>query len=315
MVSLGDEEWKKRLNDSGYKNWLKVSLALIESKEALHDFTENVIVVLHNDIKTRLGSGKCTTPSACNMRKGGGITGKSPPCPSCAQWVIEIKKQSNGQLQWKNADPTKWHNLPWEIAKCFMNAQEITLKHLKDKKLPKDVRKVRNDLMHCATMSFSDAEMQGMVDKVIALLEDYKELKHLKICQDKVKLIKSLRDNEFELKTKDEHVCIKTVLESHALAAESGDEVDKSMISKLRQFIKENKDLERKFDDKVNKIDEKLTNMKHKYDAEISRVDIDLGELKGRIEFLEKKLASGQSFPSDNPASKDMRSSHFTKVL
>ena len=328
-MSLGDDEWKKRLNDSGYKNWLKVSLALIESKEALHDFTENVIVVLHNDIKTRIGSGKCTAASACNMRKGSGVTGKS--CPSCAQWVIEIKKQSNGQLHWKNTDSTKWHNVPWEIAKCFMNSQgdkttasantgpdttdlsgmlnilvncmEFNLNHLKDKELPKDVRKVRNDLMHCATMSFSDAEMQGMVNQVIALLEDDKELKHLKICQDKVKLIKSLRDNEFELKTKDEHVCIETVLESHALAADSGDEVDKSMISKLRQFIKENKDLERKFDDKVNKIDEKLTNMKQECDAEISRVDIDLGELKGRIEFLEKKLVSGKSFPSDNPAS------------
>ena len=322
---MGDEDWKKRLNDSGYKNWLKVSLALIESKEALHDFSKNVIVAIHNDIKTRLGSGTCTATSACNTRKG--ITGKAPSCPSCAQWVFEIKKQSNGQLQWKNTDPTKWHNLPWEIAKCFMNAQgakataaantgpdktdlsgmlnilvnckEITLNHLKDKKLPEHVRTVRNDLMHCATMSFSDADMQDMVNQVIALLEDDKELKHLKVSKDKVKLIKSLRDSEFELKPKDEEVCIETVLESHALAADSGEEIDESMMSKLSKLIKGNKELERKF----NKIDEKFANMKQECDAEISRVDIDLGELKGRIEFLEKKLASGQSFPSSNPTS------------
>ncbi|CAB4043164.1 Hypothetical predicted protein [Paramuricea clavata] len=330
---MGDDEWKKRLNDSGYKNWLKVSLALIESKEALHDFSKNVIVAIHNDIKTRLGSGTCTATSACNTRKGGGITGKAPSCPSCAQWVIEIKKQSNGQLQWKNTDPTKWHNLPWEIAKCFMNAQgakataaantgpdttdlsgmlnilvnckEITLKHLKDKKLPEHVRTVRNDLMHCATMSFSDAKMQGMVDQVIALLEDDKELKHLKVSKDKVKLIKSLKDSKFELKPNDEDVCIETALESHALAADSGEEINEdneSMMSKLRKLIKGNKDLEKKFDDKVNKIDEKLTNMKQEYDAEISRVDISVGELKGRIESLEK-LASGQSFPSSDPTS------------
>lgn len=320
---MGDEEWKKRLNDSGYKNWLKVSLALIESKEALHDFTEKVILDVHKDIKTTAGSGTCTATPSCNTNKG-----KEPTCPSCAKWVTEIRKyRSDGQLQWKNTDPKMWRTVPWEIAKCFMNAQggkataaantgpaktdlsgmlnvlvnckEFRRNYLKDKKLPEHVRTVRNHLMHCATMSFSDAEMQGMVDKVIALLEDDKELKHLKVSKDKVKLIKSLRDSEFELKPKDEEVCIETVLESHALAADSGEEIDESMMSKLSKLIKGNKELERKF----NKIDEKFANMKQECDAEISRVDIDLGELKGRIEFLEKKLASGQSFPSSNPTS------------
>ncbi len=324
---MADEEWKKRLNDSGYKNWLKVSLALIESKEALHDFTKKVIDAIHNDIKTRLGPGTCTGTSACNTRKGG-ATGKEPTCPNCAQWVTEIKNNRSGLLHWKNADPTKWHNLPWEIAKCFMNAQgskataasvtgpektdlsgmlnvlvnckEFGRNHLKDKKLPEHVRTVRNDLMHCATMSFSDAEMQSMVDKVIALLEDDKELKHLKICQDKVEIIKSLRNAEFELKPEDEEVCIGTALD-HALAADSGEEIDENMMSKLGKLIKGNKDLERKFDDKYNKIDEKVEKMKEVYDAEFSKVHINIGELTGRIEYLEK-LTCGQSF-SKSPTS------------
>ena len=309
-MSLGDEQWKKSLNDSGYKNWLKVSRALIESKEALHDFTERIIVAIHNDIKARLGPGTCTGTSTCDTR-----TRKEPSCASCAQWVTEIKKYKSGPLFWNNADPTKWHNLPWEIAKCFMNVHlgdkataasvtgpektsfsgmlnvlvncnEFGLNHLKDEKLPELVRTVRNDLMHCATMSLSDAEMQSMVDKVIALLEDNKELKHLKICQDKVKIIKSLRDAEFEVKPKDEEVCIETVLESHALPADSGEEIDENMVSKLSKLRNANKDVERKSDDKLNKIDE---------------VDINIGELTGRIEFLEK-LTSGQSF-SNSPTS------------
>ena len=299
-MSLDDEEWKRRLNDSRYKNWLKVSLALIESKEALHDFAEKVINAIHNDIKTRLGPGTCTGTPACNTRKGG-ATGKEPTCPSCAQWVTEIKKNKNrsGLLHWKNADPTKWHNLPWEIAKCFMNVlgdkataasvtgpdktnlsgilnvlvncKEFGLNHLKDRKLPEHVRKVRYDLMHCVTMSFSDARMQNMVDKVIALLEDDKELEHLKICQDKVKIIKSLRDNEFELKPEDEEVCIETALESHALAADSGDEIDENMMSMLSKLIKGNKDLEKKFDAKLNKIKGKVTNMKQEYGARVDK--------------------------------------------
>jgi dsRNA-specific ribonuclease len=329
---MGDEEWKKRLNDPGYKNWIKVSLALIESKEALHVFTERTIVELHKAIQTSvhsLGVGTCTKTPLCNTNKG-----KAPSCASCTEWVKEIKKQSRGQLLWKNADPSTWHNVHWEIAKCFMNAQGskataasvtgpdktdlsgmlnvlVNCKefenHLDKKKLPESVRTVRNKLMHCATMSLSDTEMQDMVEQVIALLEDNKELKHEKISQDKVKIIKSLRDNEFELKSKDEEVCIGTALETYALAADRGEEIDENMMSlheKLIKLIEGNKDLEKKFDDKLKNIDEKVTNMKQEYDAEFSIMrDVIIGDLKGRIESLEKNQASGQSFPSNSASS------------
>ena len=327
---MSDEEWKKRLNNPGYKNWIKVSLALIKSKEALHDFTEKTIIAIHNDIKTKVGSGICTGTSLCNTRKGG-ATGKEPSCPNCVQWVTEIKKYRNGLLYWKNADPKKWHNAPWEIAKCFMNAQgskataasvtgpdktdlsgmlnvligckEFGRNHLNDKKLPEQVREVRNDLMHCATMLFSDTEMQDMVNKVIALLEDDKELKHEKICQDKVKEIKSLRDSEFQLKPEHEEVCIGTVLETHALAADSGEEIDqkmKSLHETIIALIKGNKHLERKFDDQLKMIDEKITNMEQECDARFWKYDVIIGELKGKIESLEKNQASGQSCSSSS---------------
>ena len=330
---MSDEEWKKRLNSPGYKNWIKVSLALIESKEALHDFTERTIIHIHSDIKTKVGSGICTGTSACNTRRGG-PTGKEPSCPNCALWVTEIKKNRNGLLYWKNADPKIWHNAPWEVAKCFMNAQgskataasvtgpdktdlsgmlnvligckEFGCNHLNNKKLPEQVREVRNNLMHCATMSFSDAEMQDMVNKVIALLEDEKELKHEKISQEKVKVIKSLRDNEFELKPENEEVCIGTALETYALAADSGEEIDESMMSlceKISTLIKGNKHLERKFDNKLMMIDEKITNMKQECNARFLKINVDFGELKGRIELLEKNQASGQSCSNSSASS------------
>lgn len=309
-----DEELKKRLNNSGYKNWLKVSRALIESKEALHDFTETVIVDVHNDIKSRLGTGECTKTSACNTKKG------APTCVSCKQWMAEIKtKRCDGMLNWKNANPQIWHNTPWEIAKCFMNDQgsktnanantgpaktdlsgllnvlvnckEFKLKHLKGSKnlLPKDVRKVRNELMHCATMSFTDAEMQDMIDKVIALLEDDKELKHLPICQEKVELIKSLRNSELELKPVDESECIRTALEAHAFAVESGEEVDEGMkllYEKLIELIRGNKDLERKFDEKIKKMNKQMEKMKQDSDAQFEEVHVILGELRGQVQSL-----------------------------
>ena len=323
---MADEEWKKRLNDPKYKNWIKVSLALIQSKEALHDFTKNVIDDLHRDIKTKVGPGTCTGTSACN-RKGG----KPPSCPSCDLWVKEIKLQNKGQLQWKNADPTKWDKDPWEIAKCFMNPQgskassaavtgpdktdlsgmlnvlinckKFRNDHISDIKLAENVRTVRNELMHCATMSFNDADMKGMIDQAIALLEDGKELKG--ICQKTVKTVKSLRDNEFELKQTDEHECIKT-----ALAAASGEgDLANGMRSKLCELIKGNKDLEMKFEGELNKLEGKLNklgetvmSMKEESDAKFSTIDFNIGELKGQINNLTRMVTSGQSF-SSNPTS------------
>ena len=331
---MSDEEWRKRLNNPGYKNWIKVSLALIKSKEALHDFTEKTIIAIHNDIKTKVGSGICTGTSLCNTRKGGGPTGKEPSCPNCAQWVTEIKRIRNGQLYWKNADPKIWHNAPWEIAKCFMNAQgskataasvtgpdktdlsgilnvligckEFGHNHLNNKKLPEQVREVRNDLMHCATMSFTNAEMQNMVNKVIALLEDEKELKHEKICHDKVKVIKSIRDSDFELKSDDEEICIQTALETHELAFVSGEEIDENMKSlheTIITLIKGNKHLEKKFDDKLKKSNEEITNIKQECDAKFLKYDVIIGKLKGKIESLEKNQASGQSCSSSSTSS------------
>ncbi|XP_028401738.1 uncharacterized protein LOC114524764 [Dendronephthya gigantea] len=325
---MEDEELKKRLNNSGYKNWLKVSRALIESKEALHDFTEKVIVDVHNDIKSKLGTGECTKTPICNTKKG-----KPPICASCIQWVAEIKtKKCDGQLIWKNANPQIWHNTHWEIAKCFMNDQgnktnaaantgpaktdlsgllnvlvnckEFKLKHFKDNNnlLPKNVRNVRNKLMHCATMSFTDAEMQDMIDTVIALLEDDKELKHLQMCQEKVELIKSLRNSELELKPVDESECIRAALEAHAFAVESG-EVDESMkllYEKLVELIKGNKDLERKFDKEIKKINNEIEKMKQDSAAQFQEVHVTLGELKGQVQSL-LKLANGEAF--SNPLS------------
>ena len=130
---------------------------------------------------------------------------------------------------------------------------------LKKIKLAENVRSVRNDVMHCATMSFKEAEMKDMIDTIIAFLEDDKELKV--ICQDTVKNIKSLRDNEFELKKKVENICIETALDCHLLAAESGDDIDKEMMLKLSKFIKGNKDLEKKFEAKFNMLDGMVRDM------------------------------------------------------
>ena len=310
-----EKQLENRLNDEGYKNWLKVTQALIHSKEALHDFTRNVIEKIHGDILTRTGLGRCD--GTCNTNKG-----KKPSCTNCSKWVKEIKSYYKGIINWKNTEPTKWHDTPWEIAKCFMNPQgskataasntgpektdlsgilnvlvnckEFGRNYLNNKGHPEKVREVRNGVMHCPTMAFSEDEMKRHVDIIIALLEDGKCLKNLESCKETVRMIKSIRDGEFKICAETEVDCIGLILRAHELLLESeeevGDETRQSLES-LSKLIKTNKDLENKFDLKLKDITDRMNDMTDHFNSRMSLVEFSCGDLKGKIERVEARIA------------------------
>ncbi|XP_046853881.1 uncharacterized protein LOC124447027 [Xenia sp. Carnegie-2017] len=315
---MADEGWQERMNKPGYKNWIKVSRALIEAKKALHGFTKEAIEDVHAQMKSVVGPGTCTKTAACNTNRG------EPKCPSCSLWVKEIKESCKGNIIWKNTDPSRWHELAWEIAKCYMNAQgsketaravtgpentdlsgilnvlvnckEIRDNRLKEKKLAEEVRNVRNKLMHCAAMSLSEEEMRDMVDKIIALLEDEKELKKLQVCQNTVECIKSLKNCKFELKQDDEEQCFEEVLKSYKLAVElkeNGEDIElnnfKKVFKEVAKLINKYKDLQR-FSQKVSDVEEDVKRMKQEYDAKFLEVHYEYGDLKGKVQYIYEKL-------------------------
>ncbi|XP_046853883.1 uncharacterized protein LOC124447028 [Xenia sp. Carnegie-2017] len=265
-------------------------------------------------MKSVVRPGTCTKTAACNTNKG------EPKCLSCSLWVKEIKKSCRGKIIWKNTDPSRWHELAWEIAKCYMNAQgsketaravtgpentdlsgilnvlvnckEIRDNRLKEKKLAEEVRNVRNKLMHCADMSLSEEEMRDMVDKVIALLEDEKELKKLQVCQNTVEFIKSLKNCKFELKQVDEEQCFEEVLKSYKLAVElkeNGEDIELDSFKVFKEVFKEYNDLQR-FSEKVSDVEKDVKRMKQEYDAKFSAIDFEYGELKGKVQYIYEKF-------------------------
>ena len=302
-----DKEWENRLNDEEYKNWLKVSQALIHTKEALHDFTREVIGKIHDDILQKTASSRCD--GTCKTNKG-----KVPSCASCTNWVKEIKAHNKGLLNWKNTEPTKWHDVPWEIAKCFMNAQGSKAtaaqntgpektdvsgifnvlanckefgKYLKERRKAETVREIRNKVMHSPTMSFSEDEMKSHLNCMITLLEDEVHLKTLEACKTKVRVLESLRDGEFQVCPEVEIDCLEVVLESHELLLESGGEIHevaREFFNALSRLTKNHKDLERR-------TDKKFTRMADHFETRMASMDFICGKLKGKVEWLDKRLS------------------------
>ena len=306
-----DEKWENRLNDEEYKNWLKVSQALIHTKEALHDFTREVIGKIHDDILQKTASSRCD--GACKTNKG-----KVPSCASCTNWVKEIKSYNKGLLNWKNTEPTKWHDVPWEIAKCFMNAQGSKAtaaqntgpkktdvsgifnvlanckefgKYLKERRKAESVREIRNKVMHSPTMSFSEDEMKSHLNCMITLLEDELHLKKLEACKMKVRVLESLRDGEFQICPEVEINCLEGALESLELLLESGCEMQEESHEVAREFFNAFSRLTKNHKDLERRTDKKFTRMADHFETRMASMDFSHGELKGKVEWLDKRLS------------------------
>ncbi|XP_035691441.1 NLR family CARD domain-containing protein 4-like isoform X1 [Branchiostoma floridae] len=105
--------WTDRFNNPGYKNWLRVGIALLTTRDGLTNVTEQAAKELQAELKTKLGDSvqNCT----CNPKSRG--------CKDCDPWRDELKKYYTGdanRIGWTNCTPNKWRKEPWEVAKVFM---------------------------------------------------------------------------------------------------------------------------------------------------------------------------------------------------
>ncbi|XP_035694143.1 uncharacterized protein CXorf38 homolog [Branchiostoma floridae] len=103
-----------RRNNEGYKNWLRVGLALLATRDGLTNVTLRAAKELHAALKAKLGDSveKCT----CNPKK-------KEECKDCKSWRQELAthyKGNKSQIYWTNCTPNKWSKEPWEVAKVFM---------------------------------------------------------------------------------------------------------------------------------------------------------------------------------------------------
>ncbi|XP_019634616.1 PREDICTED: uncharacterized protein LOC109477712 [Branchiostoma belcheri] len=179
---------KDQRNSEGYKNWLRVGLALLATRDGLTSVTLRAAKELHAEVKAKLGDSveNCT----CNPKK-------KQECKDCKPWRQELAnyyKGAKSQIYWTNCTPNKWSKEPWEVAKVFMPRGQNTdntgpkksdtsallnfIVHCKfcnkyiSTKASQKVIEVRNRAMHSADLTFSQQEFQDHMAAVLSLMRD-----------------------------------------------------------------------------------------------------------------------------------------------
>lgn len=107
----------QKLGDPEFEHWLRVSLAVQYTKEALQDFVTSEIGQLHRELRSQ---GACFP---CKVEHMGSTP--APTCPHsneiCEAHCTLIKRMHrSNNPSWNHTKDKTWCNEPWEIAKCFL---------------------------------------------------------------------------------------------------------------------------------------------------------------------------------------------------
>ncbi|KAL2088102.1 hypothetical protein ACEWY4_016930 [Coilia grayii] len=174
-------ELSLRLNEVGYKNWLKAGYCLMKLKDGLQGFVNNEMKVFHENIITSNATLRRGEVCRHNCRANGNQLHSL--CPLCSEWRKEIlrhHRNSSAVVNWGNCKPWLWSVEYWELAKAFMprgqanvtRAEQcdasalLNLLHFcdhfsyMDPQLLRDVIRCRNELMHSCEMRVSQQWMQ-----------------------------------------------------------------------------------------------------------------------------------------------------------
>ena len=140
----------QRLQDPGYKAWIKTGLCLLFAKEGLDDFAEKCSHTFHQAVLNKLkSSGNPSVDNVCShaqIRRG-----KVKCCKNCQGFVDVIDQQNNQcfkfkQHNWDNSDIKLWPNDPWEMAKVFMNKGQTATQR---RPVDTDLSGILNFIDHC----------------------------------------------------------------------------------------------------------------------------------------------------------------------
>ena len=140
----------QRLQDPGYKAWIKAGLCLSFAKAGLENFADQSSKTFHQAVLNKLrNSGNPSCNGVCNHASIRG--GKVSCCNNCHGFVDAIDQQNQKsfrfeQRNWDNSDIQLWPNDPWEMAKVFMNqGQKATQRSPVDT----DLSGILNFIDHC----------------------------------------------------------------------------------------------------------------------------------------------------------------------
>ncbi|XP_019112776.1 uncharacterized protein CXorf38 [Larimichthys crocea] len=177
---MGLEELALRLNDSGYKNWLKAARCLLLLREGLHPFITQHMRDFHGDLLNQNTLLRKPCETSCRPRG----TKFSSPCRACSEWQRVILKhhrqRETATVNWGNCFPPRWRKDNWEVAKAYMPRGQGEVKGADqcdasallnlinycdyfqsvDLKCVREVIRFRNELMHSCEFCVKDEWMK-----------------------------------------------------------------------------------------------------------------------------------------------------------
>ncbi|CAL8278328.1 unnamed protein product [Lota lota] len=172
------QELANRLNNRGYKNWLKAGQCLRVLTDGIAPYVDREIRSFHGDILNQNTQLRRRCQRACSL-KGKQL---SLLCPLCLEWskvILRHHRQPNvSTVNWDNCSPGRWSQDHWELAKAYMpkgankksalqQCDASALLNLLnfcnwfsvDPQVVREVIRCRNELMHSSEMRMDDAWM------------------------------------------------------------------------------------------------------------------------------------------------------------
>ncbi|XP_024246933.1 uncharacterized protein CXorf38 homolog isoform X2 [Oncorhynchus tshawytscha] len=189
------EELSARLNDGGYKNWLKAGYCLLKLREGLHPFTDSEMRSFHGNLVTRNPGLRQPCRSGCRPR-GNQLYSV---CVVCTEWrnvILRHHTNPRGMVNWGNCRPPLWNQDHWELAKAYMPRGQAGVKGAElcdasallnllnfcshfnyvDQHCVREVIRCRNELMHSCEMRVCDQWMRRYQVSIQQLLQQFTHL-------------------------------------------------------------------------------------------------------------------------------------------
>lgn len=174
-------ELSLRLNEVGYKNWLKAGYCLMKLKDGLQGFVNNEMKLFHGSVIDNNAILRRGQMCRNNCRAKGNQLHSL--CSLCSEWRKEILKHHTNPsavVNWGNCKPWLWSAEHWELAKAFMPRGQVDVTRAEqcdaaallnllnfcdhfsyiDQKLVREVIRCRNELMHSCEMRVSSQWMK-----------------------------------------------------------------------------------------------------------------------------------------------------------
>ncbi|XP_053400931.1 uncharacterized protein LOC123549746 [Mercenaria mercenaria] len=227
-------------------------------------------------------------------------------CDAVFEDILNNHASSPPTPSWQNTKIENWGISPWEIAKCFINApgyhdkndacaiDSAGLLHLfiNNKKLQshlncsvtgKDVftktRDRRNLLFHSPSMELEENKLHELIDDIIEILEDDRELKARDDAQQAVTNLKDLKNEDVHITTRTEAEVCREAMEAIVSKTKELEE----LATDLKCLIKDTKT---DYDSKLKTLQENVAKQQA-----IEQITVDETKLEPRVSDVESRVA------------------------